>query len=150
MKILVIHGPNLNLLGRRDPAQYGTQTLREIDDALRRRAEELGAEVVCFQSNGEGALIDAIQEHGHAPETAGIIINPGAYGHYAYAIHDALLDTGKPVVEVHLSNVYARDEWRRRSVIAPMARGVVSGFGWRSYTAALEILIAQARERGVS
>ena len=144
MRVLVIHGPNLNWLGRRDTALYGTQTLDDINRLVAERAKELDATVECFQANGEGAIIDFVQANAAGAEA--IIINPGAYGHYSYAIHDALLDTGKPVAEVHLSNVYARDEWRRKSVISPMARGVVSGFGWRGYVAALELLVALARE----
>lgn len=146
MKVLVVHGPNLNMLGKRDPKFYGTQTLEDINNRVRQRAAELGVEVECFQANGEGAIIDFVQRA--APAAQGVIMNPGAYGHYAYAIHDALLDTGLPVIEVHLSNVQARDEWRRKSVIAPAARGVVSGFGWRSYTAALELLVAMSKEMG--
>ena len=146
MRILVIHGPNLNLLGKRDQAFYGSQTLDDINSRVQQKATELGAEVECFQANGEGAIIDFVQRA--APEAQGIIINPGAYGHYSYAIHDALLDTGLPVIEVHLSNVQAREEWRRKSVIAPLAKGVVSGFGWRSYTAALELLVALVNEMG--
>ena len=146
MKVLVIHGPNLNMLGRRDPAIYGSLSLAEINSRVESRAQELGVEVEFFQGNGEGDIIDFIQRV--ASQAAGILINPGAYGHYSYAIHDALLDTGLPVIEVHLSNVHAREQWRRRSVIAPLARGVVTGFGWRSYTAALELLVAPLRENG--
>ncbi len=146
MKVLVIHGPNLNMLGKRDPTIYGSQTLADIDARIVARAGELGSEIESFQANGEGAIIDFLQKSAGAAQ--GIIINPGAYGHYSYAIHDALLDTGLPVIEVHLSNVQARDEWRRKSVIAPVARGVVSGFGWRSYTAALELLVALVQEMG--
>ena len=146
MKVLVIHGPNLNMLGKRDPTVYGSQTLADIDARIVARAGELGTEIESFQANGEGAIIDFLQKSAGAAQ--GIIINPGAYGHYSYAIHDALLDTSLPVIEVHLSNVQARDEWRRKSVIAPVARGVVSGFGWRSYTAALELLVALVQEMG--
>ena len=146
MKVLVLHGPNLNMLGKRDPAIYGAQTLDELNRRVQQRAAELGVQVECFQANGEGALIDFLQRA--APTAQGVIINPGAYGHYSYAIHDALVDTGLPVIEVHLSNVQAREEWRRRSVIAPAARGVVSGFGWRSYTAALDLLVALVNETG--
>ena len=140
MKYLVVHGPNLNMLGRRDPTQYGSLSMVEINARVEKRAKELGAEVECFQSNGEGEIIDFIQKS--ATEAAGVIINPGAYGHYSYAIHDALLDTKLPIIEVHLSNVQTRDEWRRKSVLAPVTRGVISGFGWRSYTAALDILVS--------
>ena len=143
-RYLVIHGPNLNRLGLRDPALYGSQTLDEVNGLIAERAAALGVEVAFFQGNSEGAIIDYLQAEAGAAD--GIVINPGAYGHYSYAIHDALLDAGKPIAEVHLSNVFARDEWRRRSVISPIARGVVSGFGWRGYTAALELLTALANE----
>lgn len=143
-RYLVIHGPNLNRLGLRDPALYGSQTLDEVNGLIAERASALGVEVAFFQGNSEGAIIDYVQAEASGAD--GIVINPGAYGHYSYAIHDALLDAGKPIAEVHLSNVFARDEWRRRSVISPIARGVVSGFGWRGYTAALELLTALANE----
>lgn len=146
MKFLVIHGPNLNKLGERDPKMYGSTTLAQINAQIQKRAKELKAEVAVFQANGEGEIIDFIQAN--AKGAAGIIINPGAYSHYSYAIHDALLDTSLPVAEVHLSNIAARDEWRRRSVISPMARGVVSGFGWRGYLAALDLLVALVSEKG--
>lgn len=143
-RYLVIHGPNLNRLGLRDPALYGSQTLDEVNGLIAERAAALGVEVAFFQGNSEGAIIDYVQAEAGGAD--GIVINPGAYGHYSYAIHDALLDAGKPIAEVHLSNVFARDEWRRRSVISPIARGVVSGFGWRGYTAAIELLTALANE----
>ncbi len=143
-RYLVIHGPNLNRLGLRDPALYGSQTLDEVNGLIAERAAALGVEVAFFQGNSEGAIIDYVQAEAGGAD--GIVINPGAYGHYSYAIHDALLDAGRPIAEVHLSNVFARDEWRRRSVISPIARGVVSGFGWRGYTAALELLTALANE----
>ena len=143
-RYLVIHGPNLNRLGQRDPALYGSQTLDEVNGLIAERAAALGVEVSFFQANGEGAIIDHLQAEAGGAD--GIVINPGAFGHYSYAIHDALVDTGKPIAEVHLSNVFARDEWRRTSVISPIARGVVSGFGWRGYAAALEMLAALANE----
>lgn len=145
MKILVIHGPNLNMLGKRDPAVYGSMTMEEINARVSQRAKELGADVEFFQSNSEGGLIDYLQ--GAAPSAQGIVINAGAYTHYSYALHDALLDTGLPVIETHLSNILAREEWRRRSVIAPATKGSVSGFGWRSYTAALDLLVALVTEK---
>lgn len=145
MKYLIIHGPNLNWLGKRDPAVYGSLTLADINGLISKRAKELDVQVECFQSNGEGAIIDWIQANSAGAD--GIIINPGAYGHYAYAIRDALVDANCPVAEVHISNVFAREEWRHTSVISAIARGVVSGFGWRGYVAALDMLVALAREK---
>jgi len=145
MKFLLLNGPNLNMLGRgRDPAHYGTQTLSQIEAAVRQRATELGAEVVSYQSNSEGALVDFLQAHAH--ESQGIIINPGALTHYGLSLRDALLDTRLPIVEVHLSNIHGREEWRAKSVIASIARAQVSGLGWRGYTAALDYLAAALRE----
>jgi len=140
MKILVIHGPNLNMLGSRQVAVYGDKTLDEIDSLLQKRARELGVELETFQSNHEGALVDFIQEH--SPEAAGIIINPAALTHYGLSLRDALADTSLPVIEVHLSNIHAREEFRQQSVIAPIAQGQISGLGWRGYIAALEIIVA--------
>ena len=145
MRILVINGPNLNLLGRREPAIYGTKTLEEINALLEEKARELGVELKFFQSNSEGSLIDFIQSE--APQASGIIINPGALTHYGLSLRDALADTGLPIIEVHLSNIYAREEWRRHSVIAPIARGQISGFGWRGYIAALELLVQELEDR---
>ncbi len=141
MKILVIHGPNLNVLEKRERATYGDKSLSEINALVEKRARELGVEVLTFQSNSEGAIIDFIQTE--APKADGIIINPGALTHYGLSLRDALADSALPVIEVHLSNIYAREEWRHRSVIAPIARGQISGLGWRGYIAALEILVAE-------
>ncbi len=141
MKILVIHGPNLNMVGKREKALYGDKTLAEIDAMVEKRAQELAVEVLSFQSNSEGALIDFIQAE--APKADAIIINPGALTHYGLSLRDALVDSALSVIEVHLSNIYAREEWRHKSVIAPIARGQISGLGWRGYIAALEILIAE-------
>jgi 3-dehydroquinate dehydratase-2 len=138
MRILVMHGPNLNMLGSRQVAVYGAKTLAEIDSLLQKRARELGVELETFQSNHEGALVDFIQKK--SPGATGIIINPGALAHYGLSLRDALADTGLPVIEVHLSNICAREDFRRRSVIAPIARGQISGLGWRGYLAALEIM----------
>ena len=139
MRILLINGPNLNRLGHRDPAVYGTTTLAEIEDAFATRAKERGADVVCFQSNAEGSIIDFLQ--GEIPNGVdGIVINPGALTHYGLSLRDALQDVGAPIVEVHLSNIHAREEFRRRSVIAPIARGQMTGFGWRAYMWALDFL----------
>ncbi len=140
MKILVVHGPNLNMLGSRQVAVYGDKTLDEIDSLLQKRARELGVELETLQSNHEGALVDFIQEK--SPEATGIIINPGALTHYGLSLRDALADTSLPIIEVHLSNIHAREEFRQQSVIAPIARGQISGLGWRGYIAALEIIAA--------
>ena len=143
-RILVVHGPNLNLLGTRQPEIYGTVTLAEIDAALERAAREANAEVRTCQSNSEGAIIDAIHE---ARDWAdGIIINPGAYTHYAYAIADALASVPLPAVEVHLSNIYAREEYRRHSVVAPVVVGTICGLGWRGYLLALHALLERLGE----
>lgn len=140
MKILVLNGPNLNKLGSRQISLYGDKTLAEINGLVEKAASELGIDVEVFQSNHEGSLVDFIQEH--AAGTTGIIINPGALTHYGISLRDALVDTTVPVIEVHLSNIYAREEFRRESVIAPIARGQITGLGWRGYIAALEIMAA--------
>lgn len=140
MKILVIHGPNLNMLGSRQVSLYGDKTLAEINSLLDKAAYELGVELETFQSNHEGALVDFIQEK--SSEATGILINPGALTHYGLSLRDALADTSLPVIEVHLSNIYAREEFRQQSVIAPVSRGQISGLGWRGYIAALEIVAA--------
>jgi len=140
MKILVVHGPNLNMLGSRQVAVYGDKTLDEIDSLLQKRARELGVELETLQSNHEGTLVDFIQEK--SPEATGIIINPGALTHYGLSLRDALADTSLPIIEVHISNIHAREEFRQQSVIAPIARGQISGLGWRGYIAALEIIAA--------
>jgi 3-dehydroquinate dehydratase II len=145
MKILIIHGPNINLLGKRRREIYGDKSLEEINSLLQQQAKELGMEITTFQSNSEGALIDFIQAE--SPTTEGIIINPGALTHYGLSLRDTLEDTGLPVIEVHLSNIYAREEWRQKSVIAPIAKGQVSGLGWRGYIAALRTLVAELRRK---
>lgn len=148
MKILVINGPNLNLLGRREPSLYGSKSLKEIQDVVKDRATELGLDVDFFQSNSEGALIDYLQSH--APDAAGVIINPGALTHYGLSLADALLDCRLPVVEVHLSNIYSREPWRRRSVVATVVVGQVSGLGWQGYLYALEFLASRIKRGGLS
>jgi len=140
MKILVIHGPNLNVLGSRQVSLYGDKTLAEINSLLDKASYELGVELETFQSNHESALVDFIQEK--SSEATGILINPGALTHYGLSLRDALADTSLPVIEVHLSNIYAREEFRQQSVIAPICRGQISGLGWRGYIAALEIVVA--------
>lgn len=137
-KILVLHGPNLNALGRRDQHHYGTLTLDEINRRIAERAAALHVEAECFQSNHEGALIDYLQERAGAID--GIVINAGALTHYGLSLKDALTDAGIPVVEVHLSNIHAREAWRRHSVLADTVQGQIAGLGWRGYTAALEAL----------
>ena len=147
MKILVINGPNLNMLGKRDKEIYGEKTLAEIDSLLKKQGEEVSVEVATFQSNSEGALIDFIQEQ--ADSADGIIVNPGALTHYGFSLHDTLADTKLPIIEVHLSNIYSREEWRAKSVIAPIAKGQISGLGWRGYIAALRTLVAELKGEGV-
>lgn len=139
MKLLVIHGPNLNMLGRREPEIYGRTTLAEIDAALRAKAEEAGAQLMTLQSNHEGVLIDFIQNEGW--DSHGIIINPGALTHYGLALRDALASIKAPIIEVHLSNVYRREPFRHTSVVAPIATGQIAGLGWRGYMLALEWLL---------
>jgi 3-dehydroquinate dehydratase II len=138
MRVLVLHGPNLNLLGERDPEIYGSQRLDEINAAIARDASAAGIEVHCEQYNGEGQIIDAL--HAARNVYAGVIINPGAYAHYSYAIADAIAAIAIPVVEVHLSNVAAREAFRRTSVTAAACRGVVSGLGGAGYRLALRAL----------
>jgi 3-dehydroquinate dehydratase-2 len=145
MKILVIHGPNLNMLGKREKSIYGEKTLGQIDALLKKEARTLNVEVVTFQSNHEGALIDFIQEQ--ADSAQGIIINPGALTHYGFSLLDALVDSKLPVIEVHLSNIYCREEWRARSVIAPIAKGQISGLGWRGYVTALQVLAGELKAK---
>jgi 3-dehydroquinate dehydratase-2 len=143
MRILVLHGPNLNLLGKREPEIYGHQTLADIDGSLRVDAVRLGVEVDCFQSNHEGELIDRIQAA--MGQASGILINPGGFTHTSVALRDALVATRLPIVEVHLSNVYARESFRQHSYVSPIALGVISGLGAVGYRFGLEALVARLR-----
>ena len=142
-KILVIHGPNLNLLGRREPEIYGHTTLEEINTQIQEHAAALGVEVVTYQSNHEGALVDRIQAAAYAdePPCDGIVINPAAYTHYSIAIRDALAATGLPVIEVHLTDIQSREPFRRTSVTAPVCRAQISGKGPRGYLLAIDALL---------
>jgi 3-dehydroquinate dehydratase II len=139
--ILVLHGPNLNLLGQREPGVYGTLTLADVDAAIARHAGARAVKVECRQSNHEGVLVEAI--HGAAGEGfAAVVLNPGAFTHYSYALRDAIAGVGLPVVEVHLSNVHAREPFRRRSGTAPVCRGQIAGFGVHSYLLGLDAALA--------
>lgn len=144
MRFLVVHGPNLNLLGKREPEIYGQQTLADIDAELRAVARGLSVELDSFQSNHEGALIDRIQAA--MGQASGILINPGGLTHTSVALRDALVATRLPVVEVHLSNVFARESFRHHSFVSPIAVGIVSGLGAAGYRYGLEALVARARE----
>ncbi len=146
MKVLVLHGPNLNLLGRREPEVYGRKTLAEIDRELTEVAGELGVELRIVQSNHEGELVDEIQKAGQ--DCAGILINPAAYTHTSVALRDALAAVGLPAVEVHLSNIYAREEFRRESLVAPVVSGRICGFGADGYLWGLRALVKMLREAG--
>lgn len=139
-RILVLHGPNLNLLGTREPAVYGRTTLADIDNALLAQAQAAGAELATFQSNHEGALVDRIQA-ARGESIDFIVINPAAYTHTSVAIRDALAGVGIPFVEVHLSNVHAREAFRHHSYFSDIAQGVICGLGWRGYTYALEFAL---------
>ena len=145
MRILLINGPNLNLLGTRNPEVYGSTTLQDIVDRVTQRGEQLGAEIVAFQSNSEGAINDFIQAN--APGADGILINAGAFTHYSLAIRDAFEAVETPFVEVHISNVRAREEFRHHSVLADIAVAQVAGLGWRGYIAALDSLVGILKER---
>lgn len=137
-EILILHGPNLNLLGIREPDTYGLVTMEDIDQRLRLLAAELGLQVRCNQSNSEGALIDALHEA--RSWAKGVVFNPGGYTHTSVALRDAVAAIGLPVVEVHLTNTQAREDFRSRSMIAPVCLGCIAGFGWRSYTLGLRLL----------
>jgi 3-dehydroquinate dehydratase-2 len=139
MRVLVVHGPNLNLLGEREPDIYGPQTLAEIDASIAVAARELGIDVRCEQHNGEGHIIDAL--HAARRDCDAVVINPGAYSHYSYAIADAIRAIGIPVIEVHLSNIMARESFRRTSVTGAVCRATIGGLGASGYVLALRALI---------
>ena len=142
MHILVLHGPNLNLFGRREPPIYGTMTLAEINQRLEALARSLKVELVIVQSNHEGALVDALHEH--MDKAAGAVINPAGLTQHGVSLHDAIKAMPFPVIEVHMSNLAAREEWRHRSIISSAAKGTIQGLGWRSYAAALRVLVEMA------
>ncbi len=145
MRILLINGPNLNMLGTRQPEIYGSLTLQDIVDRVTARAKEHGAEIVPFQSNHEGAIVDFIQENAHGAD--GAIINAGALTHYGLSLRDAFESVQKPFVEVHISNIHAREEFRHHSVLADIAVAQVAGLGWRGYLEALDALVGILKEK---
>ena len=144
MKILVLNGINLNMFGKRDPAQYGTTTLAEIDSAVMALGQELGAAVECFQTNHEGEMCERIHR-AHAEGVAAVLINAGAWTHYSYGIRDALAILKCPIFEVHMSNIHAREAFRHHSVIAEIAKGQIAGFGVDSYLLALRAAVAHVK-----
>ncbi len=148
MKFLVINGPNLNMLGIREPDVYGRMTLEDINTRLQKLAGELGdVELAFFQSNHEGAIIDFIQQ-GHGTELAGALINPGGLTHTSVSLHDAIKAVDYPFIEVHLSNLHRREEWRKQSLISAAAIGTIMGLGWRGYEAALRVLVDRVQGTG--
>ena len=144
-KFLVLHGINLNMFGKRDPAQYGTVTLAEIDAQVQSLGKELGVAVECYQTNNEGEMAERIHR-AHGDGTDGVLINAGAWTHYSYGIRDALAILKVPIIEVHMSNIHAREEFRHHSVIGPIAKGQIAGFGVESYLLGLRAAVAAARE----
>ena len=146
MKILILHGPNLNLFGRREPHIYGTTTLAQINERLGALAHELDVQIETLQSNHEGVLVDKLHEN--IDLAAGALINPAGLTQHGVPLHDAIKAMPFPVIEVHMSNIAAREPWRAHSIISPAVKGTVQGLGWRSYTAALRVLAEMARETG--
>ena len=144
MKIIILNGPNLNMLGRREQSYYGVKTLDDIAELVQDRARQLEVETEFFQSNHEGALVDYLQRL--TPDVAGIIVNAGALTHYGLSLRDALIDARLPIVEVHISNIHAREEFRRRSVIADIAQAQIAGLGWQGYIFALEYLASHLNQ----
>jgi 3-dehydroquinate dehydratase-2 len=144
MKILVLHGPNLNLFGRREPHIYGTTTLAQIDASLTALAGELGVELDILQSNHEGALIDKL--HACIDSVQGALLNPAGLTQHGVPLHDAIKAMPFPVLEIHMSNIAAREEWRRHSIISPAVKATIQGLGWRSYTAGLRALVETLRD----
>jgi len=143
-KILVLHGPNLNLLGRREPHIYGSMSLEQLNERLRTLAAKIQVGLIIVQSNHEGVLVDTL--HKHMDEVAGAILNPAGLTQFGVSLHDAIKTMPFPVIEVHISNRHAREEWRGHSIISPAVKGTVEGLGWRSYTAALRTLVELIRE----
>tara|TARA_B100001750_G_C14911397_1_gene304788 strand:- start:44 stop:484 length:441 start_codon:yes stop_codon:yes gene_type:complete len=146
MTILVINGPNLNMLGQREPDIYGATTLQEIETSVKEYADRMGMTVNFFQSNVEGSIIDFIQENGST--TSGIIINAGALTHTSIALRDCLTAVMAPVIEVHISNIYAREEFRHVSLLAPVVKGQITGLGWEGYLLAMDYLLSEANRGG--
>jgi 3-dehydroquinate dehydratase-2 len=150
-KVIVLNGPNLNLLGEREPAVYGAATLADVESLCRRTGERLGVAVACLQSNHEGVLIDALHQAGRevrAGTALGVVLNAGAYTHTSVALHDAIKGASVPVVEVHISNVHAREPFRHHSFVSPAAAGIVVGFGVEGYALAIEGLVRKFSQAG--
>jgi 3-dehydroquinate dehydratase-2 len=143
MKIAIVNGPNLNLLGRREPSVYGTDTLEDIERLIRGTTADIDVALEFFQSNSEGGIIDQLHESRFEGNVDAIVINPGAYTHYSIAIRDAIAAIEIPVVEVHLSNIHAREEFRHVSIVAGVCKGRIEGMGWRGYAAAVRMLVEE-------
>ncbi len=148
MKILVLHGPNLNLFGRREPHIYGTTTLAQINERLLGLAAELSVELEIFQSNHEGALVDKF--HAHIDSAQGALLNPAGLTQHGVSLHDAIKAMPFPVLEIHMSNIAAREPWRSHSIISPAVKATVQGLGWRSYTAGLRALVETVRDAPIT